>query len=319
MIMKHVIKHPPKMQKLNNFLERYFIITVIVTICLSLYCHEYIKKFTSCSVLIIVLMMFLSALNTGKVYIQKIKINVVFLAIFFAFILMPIFSYMIGKYVYNNQLDLITGQVLTSLIPIGLSSLFWVSLAGGNIEIPLVIVFLTTFLNPIFMSTFIKLLLQTNINVNMKDMIIQLVIMLIVPFSVGLLAGKKLVKQVESFKIHINFFMRILLLCMILISISSIVDEINNLGILLIKVLMVDLVQIVLAYIVGFLISKLILKMDYSDVVGFMYSISMRNYAVGLVLSLNYFGSLVVIPIIGCIMLQQSIAGVVCNIMEKSE
>ncbi len=226
----------------------------------------------------------LQAFSTPKPLLLSIGLN---------FILSPLLAFLLSRFFFQGQPELILGLVLIALLPTSGMTASWTGLAKGNVSLALVMISTNLLLSILFIPLYMNLLLGEIVSVNTMRILFSLVKVIIIPLVLGNLTRVLILrtKGMETYKKMKPHF-----------------GEISSLGVLMIvfiamalksKTILGDLtlvinslVPLTLYYLLLFTISHAIGRrlLPRGDQITLVYGASMRNLTLALGLSLATFG-----------------------------
>lgn len=112
---------------------------------------------------------------------------------------MPIIAGGIGFLFYPQDFYTRLGFLISSVIPIGLTSIVWTGIAGGDVVLALVVVMLDTLLSPLILPAFFSVVLGQSIDVNYSQMILELIMMVALPSLAGMALNDLSKGKVDKF------------------------------------------------------------------------------------------------------------------------
>lgn len=231
---------------------------------------------------------------------------------------MPAIAYLIGLIFYPDNDFIRLGFLIGAAIPIGVTSLIWSSMNGGDVPLSMAAVTLDTLISPLLLPVFIALVVgKLLIQIDMAHLLIGLFWMVTVPSILGMLLHDYTKGTLEKYVHSIGgVTSKIALFLVIYINASAIAPEITwNYSIL--KLLMVILIVSISGYAMGFISSYILKGHQLDRMVTMIYSVGMRNNSLGLVLALTYFPPAVALPITLSMLYQQPLAAIVANLLTR--
>lgn len=258
-------------------------------------------------------MTFVMSLSTGLKQFAKILVKPVvpLWILFLVHLVAPFTAWLFGIIFFAHDPLIRMGYLVGASIPIGVTSIIWTSLVDGSLPVALVAVTLDTFIVPVFLPLFLKIIIGQTIQLDYGEMVIDLICMVTLPSIAGMLLCDATHGRVSSYAQHIGgLTSKIGLFCVILINASIIVPEISwNLSVL--RVLLVTFLVVASGYFVGYLGSFVLKDRSRPYVMTMIFNVGMRNIVCGLVIALSYFPPIVALPITLAMLYQQPLASVV--------
>lgn len=217
--------------------------------------------------------------------------------LFLIHVIMPIIAFVIGFLFYPQDFYTRLGFLISSVIPIGLTSIVWTGIAGGDVVLALVVVMFDTLLTPLILPAFFALVLGQSIDLNYTQMVLELIQMVTLPSLAGMALNDLTRGKVGKFSQSIGgLTAKIGLFLIILINAATIAPQIVW-GITLLKLLVIILLLMLCGYLVGYLASFLIRNRTRPTVLTLIFNVGMRNINFGFVLAMTYFPVAVAVPV----------------------
>jgi len=219
--------------------------------------------------------------------------------------------------------------LISSSIPIGLTSIVWTGIAGGDVVLALVVVMLDTLLAPLILPGFFALVLGQSVAVNYSQMILDLILMIALPSIAGMALNDITKGKVDNFSqslggltAKIGVFFIILINAAIIapqivweMSIFKLLLVILLLMILLLMILLLMILLLMLCgYLVGYLASFALRNRTRPIVLTMIFNVGMRNINFGFVLAMTYFPIAVAIPVILASIFNQPLASIFASL-----
>ncbi|RYD01859.1 hypothetical protein N752_28030 [Desulforamulus aquiferis] len=228
-------------------------------------------------------------------------------------------AYLIGIIFYPDNESIRLGFLIGAAIPIGVTSLIWSSMNGGDVPLSMSAVTLDTLISPLLLPLFIAIVVGKMIQIDMNHLLIGLFWMVTVPSLLGMLLHDYTKGTLDRYVRSIGgVTSKFALFLVIYINASAIAPEINW-DYSVVKLLLVILIVSVSGYVLGYF-SSYILKGHHPDrMVTMIYSVGMRNNSLGLVLALTYFPPAVALPITLSMLYQQPLAAVVSQLLNRAK
>ncbi|MCE5286982.1 MAG: bile acid:sodium symporter [Pelosinus sp.] len=258
-------------------------------------------------------MTFITALGTSlKEFVRVLKWpRIPLYILFLVHFVTPLLAFVIGLLCFPDEPLVRIGYLVGAAIPIGVTSIIWVSVAKGNVPVSLVAVTLDAFITPILLPLYFKMVLGTQVSVDYAKMALDLFFMITLPSVVGMLLYDMSSGKTKSFAAGFGgVSSKFALFGVIFLNATAMAPEIKWDG-FIIKILLVTFLMITLNYILGYLGSLLIKNADRGTIMAIIYNTGMRNISSGAVLAIAYFPPAAGIPIILGMLYQQPLAALV--------
>ena len=239
--------------------------------------------------------------------------------IFLIHAIMPIIAWAVGLIFYPDDFMTRLGFLISSAIPIGVTSIVWTSLGGGDVALALVVVTLDTLLSPLILPGFFSIVIGKSIQMNYMQMVTQLIWMVAVPSLLGMSLNGLTQGKVSGFTKSIGgITAKLGVFFIVLINASTVVPELSW-SPALIKLLLVILLLVIAGYLVGYIGSVIIKEKRQEAILTMTYNVGMRNINFGFVLALAYFPVTVAIPITLVSIYQQPLAALISRMYNLSK
>jgi predicted Na+-dependent transporter len=226
-------------------------------------------------------------------------------------VIMPIIAGGIGFLFYPQDFDTRLGFLISSVIPIGLTSIVWTGIAGGDIVLALVVVMLDTLLSPIILPSFFALVLGKGISMNYSQMVLDLILMVVLPSITAMLLNDITKGRVVTFSHSLGgLTAKVGIFFIVLINAAIIAPKIVW-GMSILKLLLVILLLMLSGYLVGNLASYALRHRTRSTVLTMIFNVGMRNINFGFVLAMTYFPVAVAIPVTLASVFNQPLASII--------
>ena len=239
------------------------------------------------------------------------------------FILSPLLAFVLSRFFFQGQPELVLGLVLIALLPTSGMTASWTGLAKGNVSLALVMVSTNLLLSILFIPLYMNLLLGAIINVNTMSILFSLIKVIAIPLVLGnltrfLILKSKGMETYKKWKPHFGVISSIGVLMIVFIAMA--LKSRTILGDL--TLVINSLVPLTLYYLALLTLSHAIGRrlLPRSDQIALVYGASMRNLTLALGLSLATFGdSLAVFLIAISYMIQVPLAAFYQQFLAREE
>lgn len=309
------------MESFNKFASRWMPFLVIAGLCAGISFSETIGKL---AFLVPYLFFFMTLAGTMDasfhqlLNIAKKPLPLIF-TLLSTHIVIPLLALGLGRVLFPQNQNFITGIVLEYVVPCAIASLMWSSIANGNSALSLSIVLLDTLAAPFLLPFSLHVLLGANVSVDVPGMMLNLLWMIALPALLSMLlnqltggkAGKKLAPLFAPYG-------KIALLLIITINTTCIAPLIRHMTPLLFAVAAIILALATSGYILGWLGSRLLHQP--ADVTASMtFCCGMRNISAGAVIAAAYFPPEVMFPVMIGTLFQQLLASLFAHLLERQK
>ena len=233
-----------------------------------------------------------------------------------AHIILPLIGFAMGTVLFGADSPYTIGFVLFALIPLGVSSVIWVSLSGGSVALMLALVVIDSAISPLVVPAGIQLFFGTGVEVDIGKMMGDLLIIVVLPTLVGVVLNQLTRGRInETVRPVAAPLSKLCFVAVVALNASAIEPYVMQLrgDLLVLAPAVVALVGI--CYAAGFF-SSLPFR-DHELLVTLSYASGMRNISLGIVLALGYFSPPAAVPVVLGIMIQQPIATLHFYVLQK--
>ena len=218
----------------------------------------------------------------------------VLITLFCLHILMPLVALGIGSVCFPDQPLYTLSLVLMEGSPAAVSSLMWIVIGGGSVELCLSIILLDTLLSPVVLPLTLRLLCGSVVELDTAGMIRDLFIMIVVPAALAMVLYRLLGKDTcAKAKQQLSPFSKLALLVIICANVTRCAPFLHDLNGQLVLLIVITLAMRLISLGIGYLFSRLF-RFPYPVELSVTINSSMRNNAAAATLAAQYFPSEVV-------------------------
>lgn len=234
-------------------------------------------------------------------------------------LIMPFLAWGFGYLCYPEDYYMRLGFFVQGSIPIGVSSLIWIAIAGGNMPVSLVAITLDTFICPFLIPALFRIVIGETVEINYLNMIIQLMLMVTIPSLIGMILHDMTHNRLAWFSASIGgFSSKVAFFCLIALNAAAITPLLQwNWG--LIKLLLLILLIVACGFGLGYIASLFLRKSEFDIKVCLIYNVGIRNVAFGSVLAFTFFPLEVAMPVTLAVLFQQPLGGLVLLLLERHQ
>lgn len=222
-------------------------------------------------------------------------------------VIAPLVAYAAGTLLYGAGSPYIVGLVLFAVIPLGISSVIWVGLSGGNVPLVLAMIVIDAMISPFVVPLVIDLLFGADIHFDHWSVMLDLLLIIFVPTVLGVAVNawsKGTAKQRSApYAMPIS---KLAFAAVILINAAAIAPHVFAMKGELLKLVPIVLLFVAFCYALGLFGALPFRSREIS--VTITYSSGMRNISLGIVIALNYFEPAAAVPVVMGILIQQPMA-----------
>ena len=200
-------------------------------------------------------------LNTKNFTEEIKKIKNVLTVLFSSFIMFPVVAYFLAHYFFRLEQELLVSASILATSPVTIASgMVLTRLAKGNVPLSLFICILTNIVGIFTIPLSLNLMLQSEIRVELPilDMLLKLVILVLIPILFGQLLQHPFPNIAKKYKKAFSIFSQCIILLMILSAISSSIDRISTLGVMIIYIALFILILHILIVVLNYFIAHFV-------------------------------------------------------------
>ncbi|MBU9723575.1 MULTISPECIES: bile acid:sodium symporter family protein [Bacillaceae] len=304
---------------INKFIEKRMAVLTPIVMAIGILGSTYIESIAFLIPYLFAFMTFASSIGIhGKNIVEVARSPLpVIICLLILQVIMPGVAYGVGNLLFAGEPDTITGLVLAFTIPTAIASLIWVSLNNGNSSLTLSIVFINSLLAPLFIPFTIYTLFRATVMVDVGQLMLGLLWMIVLPTLAGITLNTWSGGTLKTKWGLLTPIARITLLVVILINGSVVAPYFKEeLSMKVIFVTITVLSLAILAYFIGYFISKL-MKFPKKTVISVVITSGMRNIGMGSAIAILYFTPAVALPVIVGTLFQQILASIFSKVLFK--
>ncbi|MDF2568985.1 MAG: bass: bile acid transporter [Sporomusa sp.] len=233
-------------------------------------------------------------------------------------IITPMIAWSAGLLLFPQDPLTRLGYLVGASTPIGVTSVIWTALAQGNVSIALVAVTLDTFIVPIMLPFFFKIVIGQSLQIDYMQMMVELLQMITIPSILGMALhdySRGILTPVT--KTVANFISKIAFFVVIFINAAIIGPDITwDLSTL--KIILTTMILVAGGYMTGFVGSYVLKNRSKETTFAMIYCVGLRNASFGMVLALSFFPPAVAVPITMFMLFQQPFAAFIPYLFRKA-
>lgn len=295
----------------NRFLEERMFVVIFSGIALG-WLVPAIHSWDSMIPILFGYMTFVTALNISwKGLISVIRApGPILLIVILLHIIMPIFALAIAPLILGPDSPFTVGTVLAVIIPIGVTSVIWTGLAGGESPLALSVVSIDSLLSPLIVPFSVLLLLGASVQFDSGGLMKGLFWMIVFPTIFGVTLHDITRGRIGPKWAPINGpFSKICLALVVAVNVAAARGIIVGMQFALMSLLILLLVQAFTGYLLGYGMAKLF-RYSPERIAAMTFCVGMRNISAGVVIALQYFSPEATVPVVLAMLFQQPLASV---------
>ncbi|MGM7721748.1 bile acid:sodium symporter family protein [Metabacillus sp. Hm71] len=309
----------------NSFLEKWIFMILPLLMFFGILSGEFLEHLTILTPYLFMVLTFISSFSADwrkfSYFITKPWLFIVMTLVLQ--LIIPFFTLIVVGKVFPGEPDLIVGITLTMMLPIGVTSIFWVGFAQGNVTMALSLVSLNTLLSPFIIPATFYLMLDSVVQLDTGNLVLSLLKLVLIPSALGMVVGEWIRKKKPSpiFITASSLISKICLYLVVLFNAASISSNLELVSDKIVHLVIVLFSLMAAGYLIHFGLSMLFTQ-DLENRISVAYSGGIRNYTVGVVLATTFFTPLVAFPVLLAMLLQHPIAmlfNIFFNIIKRNK
>lgn len=297
--------------QLNKWLERWIYLIMPLFMLIGMLAGSNVSKLQIATPVLFMIITFLSSLTADYRKLPGLfrKPGLLTLFLVAMHLLYPLAVFQIMKYWFAGQPELAVGITIAVLLPLGVTSIFWVNYNRGNIELILSMVTVDTLLSPLVVPATMAAIVGSSIELETGALIWSLVKLVVLPSLLGMAAGEWLRRSSGQGKVlpFTSLLGKLCLYGVLTLNAAAISEPLRAIGSQAAGILIAVLGVMLVGYFISYAIGRLCCK-DHASVVAIAYAGGVRNYTVGVVLAGMFFTPLTTLPILLAMLLQHPVA-----------
>ncbi|MGG3802599.1 bile acid:sodium symporter family protein [Metabacillus fastidiosus] len=309
------------LQTLNKRLEKIMPLMTPASVVIGVIFAGFLKDFTWLVAWIFAFITFAGSLSSNfsslkRAFLQPLPL---ILALLILHVMMPVWAYGIGHLIFGADKLTITGLILGVVIPTGVSSFMWISIYKGNIGLGLSIILIDTILSPFIVPSSLSLLVGEKVEMDVKNMMIGLFFMIVVPSLIGMMLNHMSKGKVkDSLGTVLSPFSKISLGLVVAINSSYVAPFLKDINVKLLIIILTVLFIAFSGYCFAWFLARCLTK-DRDTTITLIFTGGMRNISAGAVIAIQFFPAAVAIPVVVGMLFQQVLASLFGLLFSRKE
>lgn len=223
-------------------------------------------------------------------------------------IVLPAAACGLGRLLFPENTNIVTGIVLEFAVPAAVVGLMWVSIYHGYSPLSLSLVILDTLLAPFVIPLTLRILVGSNVKIDASQMMLELLFMIALPALIAMLLNQFSNGRVkETWPSRLAPFSKLCLIFVVTANSSQVAPYIRHMTAERFLAAGSILLLAASGYAIGWLLAVLF-RQNHSLTVSMIYGSGMRNISAGAVIASSYFPPEVVFPVMIGTLFQQILA-----------
>ncbi|MFD1774811.1 bile acid:sodium symporter family protein [Paenibacillus rhizophilus] len=231
---------------------------------------------------------------------------------------MPLIAWLLGMALFGGDVETITGLVLGTAIPTGVTTLFWVAHKGGDVTLTIAVILLDTLLAPFVVPGMLSLLFASEVHIDALGMLWKLLLMIVFPSLLGMFINHVTKGQAERiWKPRLAPFSKIALGGVVALNGAFVAPFFIHFEWKLIGILATVILLTLIAYFFGYSTGRWGWRKDTGVTISLTYTVGMRNISAGAVIATTFLPAAAALPVVLAMLVQQLMASIVSSVLSK--
>lgn len=210
----------------------------------------------------------------------------------------------------------IIGLVLFTVIPLGVSSVIWVRMIGGNIPLTLSLIVIDSLISPLVVPWLIHLYFGENIDFDAMKVMLDLMQIIVIPTILGVAVNEiTRGRALEWSGFVAGPTSKLAFSMVVLINAAVIAPLVHTFKSDLLLLVTASITIILLGYALGWMGARWF--RDPAILRTMTYSAGIKNISLGVVIGVAYFEPKAIVPIVLTILIQQPMATLMFQVFKK--
>ncbi len=298
------------LQSLNRSLEKLMPFITPTAVVFGVLLESFLKGYSAIVPWVFAFMTFSGSISSNFSSIRKAFVNPLplLVAMFVLHFIMPVWAFGAGSLMFSDDRLTVTGLILATVIPTGITSFVWVSIHKGNIGLALSIILIDTILSPFIVPASLSLIVGEKVELDILSIMNGLLLMVVIPSLIGMTLNHLTKGNIkESWGPRLSPFTKIGIGIVVSINSAAVAPYLRDFSWKLLWIALTVLVIAIFGYVCAWVIG-VILKLERINIVTLLFTGGMRNISAGAVIAVQYFPSAVAVPVVIGMLFQQVLA-----------
>ena len=231
---------------------------------------------------------------------------------------MPLAVFAIASLIFGTGSQTVVGMLLEYTVPLGTSTIMWISIFSGELALGLSTLLLSTLISPFSIPLTLQLLAGTTVQIDALSMMRDMVYMVAAPALVATVANelsrgaaKRTVAPATA------PLARLVLPLIVATNATGISEPLHHLTPSLVGIMLFMLLLAILAFFIGLALARRLSRGSDARFVAVSFCCGIRNVTAGAVLAAQYFSPEAMFPAIIATPFQQVLAAIFGRIMDR--
>ncbi|MEF3303800.1 bile acid:sodium symporter family protein [Paenibacillus sp. GYB003] len=302
-------KQKPFGIRFNDWFEANMFLIIPVSMILGFFFYRWLEGGTALVPYLFAYLTFVMALGCSPKQVRDaLRMPLpILMTLALVHVVAPLVAYAAGTMLFGAGSPYVVGLVLFAVIPLGVSSVIWVGLSGGNVPLVLSMIVIDSLISPFVVPLAIGLLFGADIHFDYWHIMRDLLVIVFVPTVIGVAVNALTRGRAKARSAPVTApTSKLAFAAVIFINAAAIAPHAFAMKGELLKLVPVVLLFVAFCYALG-LFGALPFR-SKPVLVTITYSSGMRNISLGIVIALQYFEPAAAVPVVMGILIQQPMA-----------
>ncbi len=307
-------------EKINRIFGSNMIVFMTAAMLLGWFANDTLSRFRSAVPIMFGFMTLVTAVKTSWKDLRSIFKSPLPLIciILLQHIIMPFVAQFMGNLGFSQSPALITGFILSSALPVGITAVIWTGMSDGDIALSLTSATLDTILSPITVSLVLLMFVGQSVAIDYSAIMQSLFLMIVLPSVIGLsindYSGGNFSKKYNAFLGPVSSLCLCGVIAVNVATAQSTASSMVNAA----PILIVFTFALVLSgFLLGWLISYLFSFTSQTRIAS-IFCMGIKNTSCGLVIAIGHLPVEASIPLLIAMFFQQPLAALSQKLFKRS-
>lgn len=303
---------------INRYYERRMIIFIPVSLILGFLLYQWFNSWAVAVPYLFAYITFVMALDChAQQLIQTLKFPIpILLTLVLVHGIAPYLAFRLGGLLFGEGSPYIIGLVLFAVIPLGVSSIIWVRMVGGNVPLTLSLIIIDSLFSPLLVPWLIHLYFGERITFDALKVMLDLMKIIVIPTILGVtINGLTRGRALQWTGFVVSPSSKLAFSLVVLINAAVIAPLVHTFKSDLLLLVTASVTIILVGYTLGWIGARFL--GDPVIVRTIAYTAGIKNISLGVVIGIAYFEPKAVVPIVLTILIQQPIATLMFQVFRR--
>ena len=304
--------------RFNDWFEKYMFIVIPVSLILGFLFYPVLSAGVDLVPYLFAYLTFVMALGCSARQIRDALRQPLAMATTFALahVAAPLAGYGAGALLFGADSPYTVGLVLFAAIPLGVSSVIWIGLSGGNVSFALAMIVLDSIVSPFVVPFIVDLFFGAHIEFDVVSVMSDLAVIVVIPTILGVIVNALTRGRAKPWSAPVALpTSKLAFFGVVMINSAAIAPHVIAMKRDMAALLPVVVALVALCYAMGWFGAFPFRGQPMKAT--FAYCTAMRNISLGIVIALQYFEPAAAVPVVMSILIQQPMATLQHSLLKR--